>query len=431
MPRAFPTKLHLRAEMPYLPSNPLRVLMVTTREIPPQAESGRERTMVFIRDALGSCGEVRIFHLRSVLEQKSIRRLTAVVFSAVSSLLRGRLLPLQALLFENPQAVRAIKEIVTDWQPDCLYLDGVRSGVHAESLRRAFPTLRIVCDFDDLMSRRMEILAEAGQPISAGYLKKSVPVWVQTHILNGFVARWVLAFERRALSQLEARILKVCQQVVLVSDVDAQHLLQRLPHAPVTVIPPSTQVRRAFKGLLRIERFIFIGTDTLLQNRLTIECLHALWQRLAPATELHIFGKQAGSYQAVPGVVFRGFIDDLAAAYGEHCVLLAPSFIAGGVKTKVLEAMSYGVVPVGTEITFEGIQSDCTRLTLSLTELEHLVLHPQHWLNRLGDAGEVAISGAVTHHHHKTLSQCWCQVIWPTSWLADSHAASPPPSQKA
>ena len=399
-----------------------RVLMVVTRDIPAQAESGRERTMCFIKRTLAEGGAIDTLRLHSAFEHRSAGRLLAVFGRAIADVVRGRPIPLQTLLFYAPVYEDELNKAVQNLRPDAVYFDGVRSGLYALALRRRHPELTLVCDFDDLMSRRIEVLAERRQPISMGYLKKLVPRWVQRHVLDGIVARVIQAYEHRALRSLEDRISKVCDNVVLVSSVDAGHLRERLPDVPVEVIPPYMDAQRPMQALPAIRRFIFIGADSLLQNRLTIEYLVATWQRLQPETELHIFGKQTGQYPEVKGVVFRGFIDDLADAYQSGSVLLTPSFVGGGVKTKVLEAFSYGVIPVGTVTTFEGIDADCRRLTLSEQQIDALVSAPQAWVTQLQTAGAEAMRAVAHNHSARRLGEHWQNIVWPGK--TKKHAAN-------
>lgn len=396
---------------------PRRVLMVVTRDIPARAESGRERTMAFIRHALEEGGTVEVLRLHSALERRSLRRVLAMLGQALEGVLRGHPVPLQSLLFYAPAYRDALEMAVHTFRPDTLYFDGVRSGPYAPALRRRYPSLRIVCDFDDLMSRRFEVLAERRQPISMGYLKKLVPGWVQRHVLDGAVARAIQAYEQRALRGLETRLARACERVVLVSSVDAAHMRARmhgtLPAANVEVIPPYMDARRPMQPLDAIRRFVFIGADSLLQNRLTLEYLVAAWRRLRPSTALHVFGKQAGTYPAVDGVVFHGFVADVAEAYRQGNVLLAPSFIGGGVKTKVLEAFSYGIVAVGSDATFEGIDADCGRLVLDAAQLDDLIAAPARWVDTLATAGAEAARKVARGHDAARLARRWRAAVWP------------------
>lgn len=389
------------------------VLMVCTREIPEQSENGRERTMAFIRRSLAAQGDVQFFRLRSVLEQASIRRFFSIVAALILGIVRGRPLPLQALLFHDPRQAREIEISVANEKPETVYFDGVRSGVLSISLRKRFPNLRIVCDFDDLMSLRMQVLYTVRAPISMGYLSKSAPRWVQTYLLDGLVGRMLQKYEKFALASMEKSIATACNSVVLVSSVDAKKLLEMAP-VKVNVIPPFMQSPRIFNGKQTVKRFVFIGSDSLLQNRLSIEFLIKLWQHTSPQKELHIYGKQSRPYSQVPNVIFHGFVRDLADAYEPGSVLLAPAFLSGGVKTKVLEAMAHGVIPLGTQITFEGIDAPFEGLVYSENEWETIVRDPVHFSSTWNEAARRAIAAATQSHSADYLSGCWRQVIWPS-----------------
>lgn len=388
------------------------VLMVCTRKIPLKSENGRERTMSFIRRSLEKEGRVKIYELRSILENKSIGQLGFVILKFILSVVRGHPLPLQSLLFYDRLQYREIEDFVGRERPSTVYFDGVRSGVLSISLRKKYPKLRIVCDFDDLMSRRMQVLNSVKAPISMGYLSKSVPPWIQAYLLDGLLGRMVKKYEKFALISVEKRIAATCDNVVLVSSVDAEELL-KFARASVEVIPPFMPAPRFFDVLQPFKRFVFIGSDRLLQNRLSIEFLVNLWGRASPKSELHIFGNQSQQYKHVPGIVFHGFVKDLDEVYSPGSVLLAPAFLSGGVKTKVLEAMAYGVVPLGTSITFEGINAPYNGLVYSGNEWEDVVCDPMRFSKGWNEAGQHMINVAMHLHSSDHLADRWCHVIWP------------------
>jgi len=390
-----------------------RVLMITSRQIPKEATSGRERTMSFILRALSADSYPTIYRLKSVFEKNSVGRALPIFVKGARGLLSGNFIPLQTLIFFDPKAIPEIFELIDKEKPSTIYFDGVRSAIYVPIVRRRYPDLRIICDFDDLMSHRYKALYHSRQPISIGYLKRLVPAWFQTHVINGIFARGFMLYEGRALEKFEDRLIDQVDAVVLVSDVEGKMLRQRaVSGAEVVVIPPYAA---AFDGKLQttsIRRFIFIGSDSLLQNRLTIEYLVRLWKELHPRVSLHIFGKQEGDYPAVDNVVFEGFIDRLDQAYSDGSVLLAPSFVRGGVKTKVLEAMSFGVIPVGNVTTFEGIDADCSGLSLSDAQLRDLIEAPQEAVDYLRHTGIKVISSAMETHSESRLANAWRRVIW-------------------
>jgi glycosyltransferase involved in cell wall biosynthesis len=389
-----------------------RVLMVCTRNIRPDANTGRERTMAFIHSALSEAGTTRVVKIDSLLEERSIRRIVGLAAKLVAGLLKREPLPLQSLLFYDARYEVLLEREVLAYQPDCVYFDGIRSGIYAPFVKRRFPKLRVVCDFDDLMSHRMEVLAETGEPLSLGYLKRFVPEWVQKYIVGGLLSKGVLKYERNALMHTESRVASACNAVVLVSTVEGEKLRSQVSGSSVEVIPPVIAGASADVADVPITRFIFIGSDGLVQNRLTIEYLVNLWSETRPAVPLHIYGKQNNRYRAVEGVRFEGFVQDVAEVYTAGSIMLAPSFVRGGVKTKILEAMSYGNVPVGNDITFEGIQADCAALIFNDAQLRNFVQEPQLCKRRLLSEGALAIDQVRVSHSVERVGSAWVNVVW-------------------
>lgn len=389
-----------------------RVLMICTRDICPDANTGRERTMAFIHKALSSAGATRVVRINSLLEDFSLRRTVGLAAKISVELLKGELLPLQSLLFYDRRYEAMLEREITSYAPNTVYFDGIRSGIYAPFVRKRFPQLRIVCDFDDLMSHRMEVLAQTGEPISLGYLKRFAPVWIQKHVLGGLFSKGFLKYERSALARAERRVAANCSAVVLVSTVEGEKLRTQVPGSPVTVIPPVIPEASSSVADAPIRRFVFIGSDGLVQNRLTIEYLVKLWADQRPAVRLHIYGKQNNIYPATEGVVFEGFVQSVTDVYEPGSIMLAPSFVRGGVKTKILEAMSFGSVSVGNDITFEGIQANCSALVFTEAQLRELVRDPQSWKQQLMAGGALAIEQARVTHSVDRVGAAWAEVVW-------------------
>ena len=388
-------------------------LMILTRDVPSSPENGRGRTLSFIHSALAAGGVIHVFRLTSLLERRTIGRFIGVGWAWLFSIVRLRPIPLQVLLFHDSRNRKRLIDEVNRLKPLAVYIDGVRCGLSAEWLRREFPEIRMICDFDDLLSRRMDVLSKTGQRISLGYMKTLAPSWVQTYILDGLLGSLVLAYERRALRSMENRVRASCDAVVLVSSVEASHLREISPTPLVEAIPPVVDVRQNMDGLPVIERFAFVGSDRLLQNRLSIDYLLNLWERDSPTLHLQIFGKQERPLRAVPNVDFKGFVADVADAYSKGTVVLAPSFLSGGVKTKVLEAMSFGVIPIGTQTTFEGIDAPTDALIFSDEKLQAFVRDPSLFRTMLEEAGRHAIHAAAANHSPERLGERWRRLVWP------------------
>ena len=348
-------------------------LLVWTRKLDGEPMAGRLRTMHGIRQALGDGADIVTAQLPDVLTDMSLRRLMGVGWGWLSHLFAGRLLPLQCALFANAgDHDRIIKNLPTDL--DAVYLDGVRSFALLERLRRARPDLRIVVDLDDLISRRMALLIKAGQPLSPGYLTKHLPGLVQKFAMSRAIGRLIVDYERVTLAAVERHMASLADVLVLVSTEDAR-ILESLcapdPRAKIVVMPPSRELMQAPKPISQPIRFVFIGSDALTQNWLTIEYLTGLWAKHKFSAELVLFGLRSRAAPLPPNVRSAGYVDDLCDVYDGRSVMLTPSFIGGGVKSKVLEAFSYGAPVIGNPMTFESMPLG--EYALNLSEEDDLV----------------------------------------------------------
>jgi hypothetical protein len=118
---------------------------------------------------------VKNLRLQNLLETKSAGAIAWTVIRALQSILSGSLPSLQCLLFcDRANHKRIARELERD-APEILYLDGVRTFYFLKFLKTLKPRMRIVVDFDDLMSRRMESLAATGTSLSLGYLEDKIP----------------------------------------------------------------------------------------------------------------------------------------------------------------------------------------------------------------------------------------------------------------
>ena len=332
------------------------VLMVLTRSLGGEPQAGRLRTLARIHTVLNSFAEVRTLEVHSLLEEKKYLTFLRLVF--FHFLRRSNGLPIQCLLFAHSSQINQVMVAIREQEPDVLYLDTIRCAPFAMALRKAFPELRIVSDFDDLMSRRCAALRSLGRGFTLGYLARYLPGFVLKMCQSPAFSGFILKREEHSLRTAEALIASLSDSVTLVSTVDAREFQASLPPdtpCDVVVAPPPFAAIRPVSIPQQPLRFIFIGSDSLLQNRITIEWLCRIWGEFDYTVPLHIYGKQSGNYPSHPSVIFEGYAESLDCVYTSNSILLAPSFVSGGVKTKVAEALSHGIIALGNNLTFEGL----------------------------------------------------------------------------
>ena len=262
------------------------------------------------------------------------------------------------------------------WQDfDVVLVDGPRLAacVLDEALLQEAGT-KLIVDMDDLMSRRYQIYSDMGLPLEVGALGNSI-AWMKRlcpKILAGAIHR----LESRRFARLEDEIAIRADEIVFSSTFEAQGFAAARGLSAEKVIGQSwiceplrdlrTSIRCASRPV-----FGFIGSDLVPQNRLAIEFL-LRQSGGGVSAKLLIAGHMKQSWPSSVGVDFVGEVEDVADFYEQIDFLLVPSFVEGGVKTKVLEAAEYGIPSIGNATTFEGIRGAENALCIELNEFNEL-----------------------------------------------------------
>ncbi|RYZ58015.1 MAG: glycosyltransferase, partial [Proteobacteria bacterium] len=99
-------------------------------------------------------------------------------------------------------------------------------------------------------------------------------------------------------------------------------------------------------------------------RRFVDEVLPSVRERV-PGAELHAvgfhgvnFASTFGSAVDVPGLVLRGFVEDLAQEYARASVVIAPIFTGGGTQIKVIDALAHERPLVASPFAYGGFAAD-------------------------------------------------------------------------
>lgn len=324
------------------------LVAVWTRDRSASAAAGRPRIIAALQDGpLCQGKQLRLQHLFElrVLDQC----LAAVRWAWRMCTLRP--LPLQVAMYGSPRAVRRILRGVRG--AAAIYLDGVRCSLLAEALARLAHRPRLICDLDDLMSRRFRLYREHAIVPQLGYLRSSCPGWIRGVVQRLSTA--ITAYEALALRRCELALVRRCRASVLLSSTEAAELRARCRGRRILCLPPPQPLAAIPAPLRAPLRCLFIGSAELPQNRLTLLRLCAWWREFGLTRDLDWVGRNEPPLELPDRIHALGFVADLASVYDGRHVLVIPSVLPGGIKTKVLEALAHGCPVLGNAAAFDGL----------------------------------------------------------------------------
>jgi glycosyltransferase involved in cell wall biosynthesis len=409
-----------------------RIAMVVTRDL--DEPVSRVGTIQEIRSSLEKRFDVTTLRLYSIVERRGPETILSTIGEALSSLATLRPLALQCLLYSDWKERRRILAAIRAGGFDAVYVDSIRCFSLIQDIRRAFPALRIVADFDDLLSRRLRFLLDHKLPLGLGFLRSSVPHTAQYVLNSATIAGLITRYEASVLPRIETRAAEISDAVVLVSAVERDALRERLDDAVaariVAICPPAKAcaedavVEQPF-------RFVFVGSDRQLQNELSIQYLIDKWRTLHPSHELHIYGRQFLNWPKTPGVIFHGFVTELSEAYDKTGLVLVPTFRLGGIKTKLLEAWAHGRPVLANPMTFEGVSLKNYPLNLPEGEWDGYLTDPQRHAGIWADAARLGRDFVHSVHSVEQFGESWCKVIdvlaRPAKTIPDAETSAPEP----
>lgn len=145
-----------------------------------------------------------------------------------------------------------------------------------------------------------------------------------------------------------------------IKEQETDYVRAKAPAVKVVTLPVTAQVSNADIEKPRRPICIFVGADNSANRDGLSWFLRDVWPRVIaarPEAGLHIIGAVGNSAggEALKGVVVKGFVDDLDAAYAEASVAVTPLLFGSGVKIKLIEGLAAGLPSVATSVGAEGV----------------------------------------------------------------------------
>ncbi len=336
----------------------MRILVVCTRSPFPLIEGRALRTYNLLREAARAhsvflCTYVQseaelqgIDHLRSFCTE--VQAVPLYMRNKAGSLIRDvvsdvfNTAPVMILKYRTAAMRRALADAVCRFKPEVVHLDMLHLGELMSDVR-GLPLVLVEHNVEaELMKRR--VANEAN--------------WLR---------RTYLVRQTRKLARYETQVCRAADEIVAVSEVDADNIRSLAPETPVTVVPNGVDTEFFAPRNEDIDpaSMVYVGGLSWFPNFDAIDFFtREILDRIAkslPQTKLTVIGqvpseKMLDPWRNEPRVCFTGLVDDIRPIVARAGVYVVPLRIGGGTRLKILDAMAMGKAVVTTSVGCEGLK---------------------------------------------------------------------------
>lgn len=188
------------------------------------------------------------------------------------------------------------------------------------------------------------------------------------------------------LMKTELSLIEIANETVVVSDVEKEIIEGIIPDARITKVPLIYEARTAHIKTDKRHQILFVGGFNHQPNVDAVKYFRrSIWpiirEKDAKLQALIIGSNPTREildlHNENEGFIVPGFVEDLSQVYSESKAFIAPLLYGAGVKGKVIQALSFGLPGVVSNIAAEGTclsKSMCVYITDEPIEFASYVL---------------------------------------------------------
>ena len=173
-------------------------------------------------------------------------------------------------------------------------------------------------------------------------------------------------FQYRIIRWNERKAINNTTKLITLTERDSLEMRKAYNRDADMIIPISTSIKKdLFATSHNDDYFLFVGSD-FFPN---VEGIAWFIKNVAPYINHEIWVVGSCCYNnaikklpLTSNVRLKGYIPDLDMCYRNALAVIAPIFSGSGMKTKTIEALSYGKSIFGTTEAFVGIETDFARI---------------------------------------------------------------------
>lgn len=236
---------------------------------------------------------------------------------------------------------KKILKKVTDEHFDYVFQEGTSSGHLAKQLSKKGVSLIVFAHNVETMLYEERLSSYSFSPIEA------IKYW--------------------SIKRNEKKSVKYCNKLVTLTKRDDEIFLKKFGRKADMIIPISfdSMIDQPNNFDIKENYCLFVGSN-FFPN---VDGMNWFVKNVAPFINMRVkvVGTCCNGLAPIPEnlkekVEFLGLVDDLSSFYQHATIVVAPIFKGSGMKTKTVEAMSYGKTIIGTDECFQGINCDYTKI---------------------------------------------------------------------
>lgn len=315
---------------------------------------------------------------------------------------------LQENLFFSRSNLELINKIIDRVKPDLIYVDMIRMSQYIESC----DGYKII-DIDDLLSIRYQrFIKQKGNSIF-GTFSTIVPTFLKW-IVDKSIKNFILDYESKKLEKREDEVVSKYDRCFLVSEKEKNYLINKTNFRHIYTNTQAIKVREnIYAKDMKSNNLLFIGNMHTAQNKSSLKMIiEEILPKFRFEYKFFVLGKYDKSVEDLisknRNIELLGFVDDLAEILQDMKLALMPISFGTGIKTKILDCMSYGIPVVTNMVGSEGLSvSNQEELFIfNKNEITHdsllRILENEDLLEYISNNGYQYIKN---HHDFDTLKQ--------------------------
>ena len=265
--------------------------------------------------------------------------------------------PLQMSVVYSSKERKKFEKFVNNIHPDIIICDMLRLSKYMKNLTKKYKS---IMDIDDLLSKRYLRSLDIPNVDALGQFNSSIPNVISKiiHILK--MDKLILKIEAKRMKMVEEKSATIYNKLVLVSPLETKEFNKALKTTAAVCWPTCVKYSLLVEENYNDKQLCYLGNMDYLPNQITLDYIISnIFNKLNKDYKLLVIGKCSNEtkekYKKYDFISVTQEVPSVEPYVKSSLCLLAPIQYGSGVKTKILEAMGFGVPVITTTIGAEGI----------------------------------------------------------------------------